>query len=285
MCLGLALALSLFSGSAVAEPRLEFLTHFVYDKGPREFGGLSGLLMSDNGTRAQVLTDRGKLFEIQLERNSSHKIIKVELMVLRYLKQRNEDFLLDTEGLARAADGGVYVSLEQPERVMMYPAQENDPIPLAPFPDLGIRNDNRGLEALATNAAGALFVLPETPPDIALGHPVFQLKPEGWELVRHVQTGPGFLAVGADFGPDGRLYILERAVSLLGFRSRIWRVSVTDTATPPELIWQTRVNEFDNLEGIDVWNDSADQTRITLVSDNNFLNVQRTELLEFLLKE
>jgi hypothetical protein len=86
------------------------------------------------------------------------------------------------------------------------------------------------------------------------------------------------MTVGADFGPDGLFYILERTVSPLGFRSRVQGLD-------DQVLLSTLPSKHGNLEGISVWRDSAGQTRVTMVSDNNFLSVLRSEIVEYSLQE
>ena len=94
-----------------------------------------------------------------------------------------------------------------------------------------------------------------------------------------------FLPVGADFGPDGALYLLERDFTGFGFRSRVRRFDITGPARggAGEILLQSRARQFDNLEGLSVWRDEAGRIRLTMVSDDNFLFVQRTELVEYVL--
>jgi hypothetical protein len=40
-------------------------------------------------------------------------------------------------------------------------------------------------------------------------------------------------------------------------------------------------SRFDNLEGISVWQDVSGQTHLTLVSDDNFLPFQNTQIIEY----
>ena len=80
--------------------------------------------------------------------------------------------------------------------------------------------------------------------------------------------------------------MLERDFrGLLGFSSRVRRYAMSDDALgPPELLIQSVPLQYDNLEGIAVWQD-AQGIRITLISDDNFFFVQRTELVEFRVRE
>lgn len=50
--------------------------------------------------------------------------------------------------------------------------------------------------------------------------------------------------------------------------------------TSAEEVLQTGTLQYDNLEGIAVWDDGLG-IRLTMISDDNFLPVQRTELVEY----
>ena len=94
------------------------------------------------------------------------------------------------------------------------------------------------------------------------------------------------MPVGADFGPDGRLYVLERKFARIGFRSRLRRFKWTDSAlTQEETLIETSVATHDNLEGVSIWRDSRGQLRATMISDDNFLWIQRTEIVEYSLPD
>jgi hypothetical protein len=90
--------------------------------------------------------------------------------------------------------------------------------------------------------------------------------------------------VDADFGPDGRFYLLERDLTLLGFRSRLRRWDITAEGPGNEVtLFQTAAGTHDNLEGLSIWRDSTGGLRATMISDDNFLPLQRTELVEYAL--
>ncbi|NBR51900.1 MAG: hypothetical protein EBT91_00245 [Rhodobacteraceae bacterium] len=96
------------------------------------------------------------------------------------------------------------------------------------------------------------------------------------------RDGP-FLITGADVGPDGYRYILERDFVGVGFRSRIRRMDLADGAT--ETLMVSAPWEYDNLEGISAWRDGEGRLRLTTVSDNNFLAIQKTEFVEFVVTD
>ena len=93
------------------------------------------------------------------------------------------------------------------------------------------------------------------------------------------------MMVGADFDDKGQLYLLERAVSPLGFRSRIRRFDLNAPALGETQLMTSSPGRFDNLEALSVWRDPEGNTRLTLISDDNFLPIQRTQIVEYLLTE
>jgi hypothetical protein len=98
---------------------------------------------------------------------------------------------------------------------------------------------------------------------------------------------PPFLPVGADFGPDGKLYILERHLNgIFGFQSRIRRFAIGETSlVEEETLLASMTARHDNLEGISVWRDAEGAIRITMISDDNYRSFQRTEFVEYRITE
>ncbi len=91
----------------------------------------------------------------------------------------------------------------------------------------------------------------------------------------------------ADFGPDGRFYLLERDFRWLGgFATRVRRFDVgADGFTGEVTLLGTRFGELDNMEGLSAWRDAAGRIRITLLSDDNFFPLQKTMFAEYVLEE
>ena len=146
---------------------------------------------------------------------------------------------------------------------------------------------NSGLEALAIDAGGALYAIPERSGAWERPFPVFRLRDGRWDRSLSLRRDGTFLVAGADFGPDGRLYLLERDFRWLrGFATRIRRFDLGPGGFGAEaLLLETPFGALDNMEGISVWRDDAGRTRVTLISDDNFFALQRTVIVEYLLVE
>lgn len=263
---GLALILS--AAAATADP-LTFVQSWTLTGYGPDFGGLSAIEMVD-GTSAVVLSDRGKPFVLEIDRST--RAITVQRASQPHPNR-------DSEGLARAADT-LYFSYEGPAAIV---AHDGTPIP--PHPDFASLHDNGSLEALAADPDGTLYTLPERSGDRARPFPIYRFRNGGWDIMARLpRTGP-FLPAGADVGPDGLLYVLERAFTPLGFRSRIRRLDPNRPEAPATTLLTTRAGRHDNLEGLAVWQSASGATCLTMVSDDNFLSVQRSELVEYALTE
>jgi hypothetical protein len=89
--------------------------------------------------------------------------------------------------------------------------------------------------------------------------------------------------------PSGDLLVLERKFSLVaGLGIRIRRIALASVAPDavvdgPAIFQADLSNEVDNMEGIDAHVTPEGETVLTMVSDDNFLMIQRTLLLQFTL--
>ncbi|MEM1352500.1 MAG: esterase-like activity of phytase family protein [Pseudomonadota bacterium] len=252
-------------------------------------GGLSGIEVSQDGKSFTAVTDRGHIVTGVLERTAS-EISGVALSDIKALRDKNgntRDFPhTDAEGLALDARGRIYVSFEHAHRILFY----EKPGGTAQWPSYTrswrALTGNSGLEAVAVSKDGTLYTVPEEIQAGASEALVYRRTPNtAWEQPFTVPVDKGFAPVGADFGPDGRLYLLERGIYPFGFFSRVRAMDITDEgAQNIETILQTRLGKHGNLEGLSVWRDEAGQTRLTMVSDDNFYWFMRGQIVEYVLK-
>ena len=108
-----------------------------------------------------------------------------------------------------------------------------------------------------------------------------------WDAKLSVPRRGRFSPVAADFGPDGRLYVLERAFRAVGsFSSRLRRFDLgADGLTGEATLLETPFELHDNLEGLSVWRDDQGVLRATMISDDNFIFVQQTQIVEYRLPD
>lgn len=284
-------AIVLAAAPAIAEPKLEHVGTFVWDRPESYFGGWSAIAVAEDGISFVAIGDNAQIFEGKFTRNGDAitAIPKRPIGALKDLDdvpyfQKNGEKLGDSEGIALLPDGQIAISFERDDRILIYRGDEAiERVPDNPQTDnLPL---NRGVEALAVDNAGRLVAIPEALPPGAPGFPVWRLEGGEWTTVFHIPRTLGFNPVGADIDARGRLFLLERAFRLVGFQSRI-RVFDMLAGDPNGIIlWQPAMNAFDNLEGLSVWYDIQGDLRLTLISDDNYQRFQETQIVEFRLTE
>lgn len=288
-CLGLILA-ALIVLPARAEPGAREISRYVWqDEDPR-FGGFSALELSDDGARFFALSDRTWLARGTITRDADGKITDIQAGPLTTLKNTDGGalpaLLGDSEGLALMPDGALCVSFEAVARIWCYddPTGPARALPSPPGADEML--PNASLEALAVGPDGAFWTMPERSGKLTRPFPVLVLRAGVWSQEGALPREDEFLPVGADFGPDGAFYLLERRVGAFGgFASRIRRFHPGEEGLgPAETLWESPLWRHDNLEGLSVWQ-APEGLRITMISDDNFNFFQRTELVELALEK
>ena len=264
----ISLALILAASAGCADP-LTFVRATTLAGDVREFGGLSAIEMQDPDS-AIVLSDRGQAFVLKFDRSTG------AITVARMDQPRPDR---DSEGLAYAA-GRLYFSYEGPAEI----AAQSGPA-IEPHPDFATLPPNRSLEALAGDADGTLYVLPERAVGKDGVFPIYRYRNKVWDIPGHMPKTGLFLPTGADIGPDGLLYVLERALSPFGFRTQIRRVDPNAPESKAEILLNTYPGQHDNLEGLAIWQSDSGATCLLMVSDDNFRAIQRSELVEYALTE
>lgn len=284
---GLAAACTL-SLAATAEPFLEIDSDVVWTEGLHYFGGFSGIEISPDGQIVTILSDQGYFLRAQVQREAGaitgflrNKIVSVNDKGGNRVKAE----LTDSEGFAVDPSGAGYVSFEEHHRVMSVNLVDGIATLLPSHPDFTRFEINAGLEALAIHPNGTLYTLPETTALEEHDFPLYALERNRWVVVEQIPRVGPFLPVGADFSDDGLLYLLERAATPLGFRSRIRRFDLSAPGQSATTLLETTPGQLDNMEALTLWTDPSGQTRVVLLADDNYLNIQRTQVVEFILRE
>ncbi|MFV0411559.1 MAG: esterase-like activity of phytase family protein [Paracoccus sp. (in: a-proteobacteria)] len=276
------------AGAGQDVPRAQFVGRYTWTDERKQFGGFSGIDLDRDGQGMVVISDSAYVMRGRLIRDAKGATVGIKSGGLPWLKNSNGKAPrgndADAEGLALAPGGGFYVSFELNTRIAYF-EKPGAPARLLPRPpDFAGMPFNRSLEALAIDADGALWTLPEEHGENT-SFPLWRYRNGVWDQPFSIPGGKGFLPVGADFGPDGRFYLLERKVLLFGFQSRVRRFDLGENRLLGcESILTTAPGAFGDLEGLAVWQDQSGTIRLTMIADDNFRSFLRTEIVDYLIR-
>lgn len=270
---------------------LEVAGRHVIDLPDARVGGLSGLDLSPDGREFYLLSDRAVLFTGRFARDNKGVVTGLSIDSATPLRDADGAALagnrIDAEGLAVTPNGRILASFELAHRVDAYSADGRLEASLGAPAGMGDFERNAGLEALAVGDDGTLYTLAEGRARGWADRPVFRHRDGVWSVAFTIPRVDYFRPVGADIGPDGRLYLLERDFwGLVGFRSRLRRIGFDESGLKTdELLWQTVLGDHSNLEGIAIWQDGEGRLRATLVADNNFTPLVTSEIVDLVLPD
>ncbi|WP_210410510.1 esterase-like activity of phytase family protein [Oceanicola sp. D3] len=259
----------------------------------RRFGGFSGIEVSEDGSRFWALSDRAALAEGRLIRNEHGTLTGLEVQQHKRLTDPDGHLVggyeSDAEGLARRENGRFYVSFEGYHRIWTWRGddimQGGEAAWMPRHPDFKTLQNNSALEALAIDAEGALYTLPERSGSYSTPFPIYRYAEGRWEKVGAVERQGEWLPVGADFDDKGRFTLLWRHFTGYGFSSRITRHEMKGDVWPARVLYETGPLTHGNLEGLSLWRDGTGQLRAVMVSDDNFKSYQRSEIVEVTLSD
>jgi hypothetical protein len=269
-------------GAAIGQRigELEVVSAFQLASGDPRFGGLSGLLVE--GPRLTAVSDRGSLWQATMRLDADGALVGLVGWSVTDVGSRGE---ADLEDLARRADAGLIAPLESPPRLV---ALDGGTVPeagpfAAVFADLPL---NEGVEALTTLPDGALLAIAEAASGRSGEHGAALVGPRGASRLRY-RSPAGFQPTAADRLGD-RLLVLERRFSVLGgLEARIAAIDLATVRLEPGAVLDGRElarlgvgSIAENFEGLAAADGPAGAIDLYLVSDDNFLPVQRTLLLQ-----
>ncbi|GGF84962.1 hypothetical protein GCM10007301_51160 [Azorhizobium oxalatiphilum] len=276
--------------------QLEFRGGLVLTSDYSGFGGISALTL-DARENFLAVTDAGVFLIGRIVTEGDRPVGLADVRAAALLDSTGKPLAgqkrEDSESLAVAPDGSIYVGLETINEIWRYPGPD-------PLGQKGERIDvpaavkqlrhNTGLESLVYipdgPLKGTLIGIGEEGasgsddlPGFLIGGPspgLFSIAKSGW-----------FDATDAALGPGGTLYLMERHYApTTGVSAQIRRFRLADIKPGARIEGETLFTgdmayEIDNMEGIAVTRNAAGETLLTLVSDDNFSLLQRTILLRF----
>ena len=277
---------------------LEFRGGLVLTSAHKSFGGISALLVRSDGEHFLALSDRATWFIWRIVYENNRPAGITDASAAPVLDGDGKPApQWDTESIAQ--DGNtLYVGLERINSVFSFdfdwksfPANAR---PVSVPPELKDLPFNQGLEAM-------VFV----PKKYKLAGTLIGFSEKGLTEAGNLKAfliggpAPGMFAVkrtdGYDISdaamlPDGDILILERQYSLQrGVTMRIRRIRLEDIKPGALVDGSTVVDadahcQIDNMEAISVHTSRSGEILLTLMSDDNFSPIQRTLLLQFVLK-
>jgi hypothetical protein len=286
---GLTLTLAAL-GAPVCAVEATYLGAYVWVSDLPDFGGWSGFDLSGDGTVFRAVSDVGLTIAGRLERDSAGRVTGLMSdapeVLLGDAGEPLAKHVRDAEGLAVAEDGSFFASFEgsgRTARIVRYADAQAAAEVLLDGTQIDAQSENKGLEGLALAADGLLYGIVEAASGLSGGHGVHVMRDGAWSQPLQIPRDGTWRVAGADFGPDGQLYVLERDFwPLIGFRSRVLRLRLDgDAIAATVVLFETTVGIHDNLEGIAVWTAPDGTTHLTMISDDNFRRQQRTEIVDY----
>jgi len=276
--------------------KLVFLGGVTLSSRDKDFGGLSGLRLSDDGRRFTAISDRGNWFRGAIAYDGATPtgvsgVVRSPIVGPRGPLPGRRG--ADTESLD-IRGGSAWIASERVHEVLRFALDADGragagrliKLPKA----VGGAPSNAGYEAIATLSSGALMMIGEKYLDAAGNNRAFVVgtrTPFEFTVKRTEDFSPTDVARL----PGGGFVLLERRyVPPLSLSVRMRRLSEADVKAGtvvdgPVLMEATLSQAIDNLEGVATHRGADGRTVITAVSDDNFSGFQRTVLLQFALPE
>jgi len=249
------------------------------------FGGLSALIMAPDGQTLIAGGDRGILVEARIMRDTSDQITDVDLTALAPVRmQRNRPltrFRSDFEALTRAQNGDLFTAFEGYTRIERLKAPGALPAATHKWDRFTQIFGNQGYEALATLPDGRVIAIRETY-DTPGPAPSVLYDGDVWTNGPDIPVSPDFAITGADVGPDGCLYVVERRFTIrTGFSFRLLRLWGGPGSWQEQLLYASAPADLGNAEAVSAWQDAAGNIVLTLLTDDGFLPFTPTRVMEF----
>lgn len=275
----------------------------------KNFGGFSGLRLSENGQSLLAVSDRAHWLKARPVYADNGAIVALEqaqiASIMRYNGSALRDGAGDAEGLELLADGTAIVSFERYHRLDLYPLDKTNRYVFGRrvMHNRLLQNlaSNGALEAVLHLADGRLLTLAERVPDTPITtNPHSKARPgwvslpdnwqEGgdeWQTLAYLPAS-GFSVTDLAQDPQTEdIYVLERWFSRLkGIRARLARLPVS--AVQPGALMQgeeiaqlSLLQGIDNMEGLALRRLADGRLMAYMISDDNFNIVQRTVLMSW----
>ncbi len=279
--------------------KLTFRGGLVLSSAHEDFGGLSGLRLSADGTRLTAVTDRGFWLtaRVAYDKGAPTSLTDADIRPIPRPGGGTLPRTRDRDVEALEIDGSrAFIAIERRHKVLRLDLDTSGrPTKAAalPVPDAVSRlTANAGLEAIARlpaghAQAGALLAIAEEGASSEADHPAWLLGTKGGKALAVVRRD-GYAVTDLAMLPSGDAVLLERRYRPpFSLSMRLRRIAGSDIKPGARLDGEVLLeaslsSEIDNMEALAVHRD-GEATVLTLVSDDNFNGFQRTVLLQFAL--
>lgn len=291
-----------FRNAAIGEPvgSLIFEGGLGVTSAHPDFGGISGLAFID-ATRFVMVTDQGRFLSgaLELADGAPAGLSNVEIDIVRNSSGNPlpNKFSSDSEAIEvvirNNQPAAVRVGFENLSRIADF--NLSDGRPSGPAREIAIPQwltdlrTNESIESVciappASPIAGSTLIIVEGHQHVS-GQWAATLLGNRDRGDLGLAAAPGVNPTDCAFLPDGDLLILERGLAFLAFSMQIRLIPAAEirpgATMVGEVILSGSGSAVDNFEGLGVRTLPDGQTRVTIVSDDNFNSFQRTLLLEF----
>ncbi len=271
----------------------------------RRLGGLSGLVVSQDGAEFLSVSDQADWVRGKLEYTDG-RLSGVSGLSIGAILDEKGDPLVNKQGDAEAVEqidptgpfpGQVIVAFERQHRLWRYDVSKNGfaarPVDLRIPTDMRSIEDNQGIESLFVIDGNQVVAISEGTVDD-------DGRTMGWMLQLNKdrltvgQSRPLFLETWKTFRPtdltrlpDGRFLLLQRHFSprtgpIIQVRDLGQSLPEDEVTISGSLLAEMDVSyNIDNMEGLAARQTEDGRTLIYMVSDDNFNPLQRTLLLMF----
>jgi hypothetical protein len=286
---------------------LQYHSGIAISSEAENFGGLSGLSLSQDGREITAVSDQGDLLRARLLLDKFGRLVgldKPRFHRLRgvkgaYISRRADKLDQDAEAVERLADGGYLVSFEVRHRILRYNGLTAKPSLFAVPAGIGKAPRNGGLEAMTPLPDGRILVLSEKFRTGKDGSKKGSGDYIGWLLSSEGESLGQVYWPGVDIFkptdlaalPNGDVLLLQRRYTVLGGPGARLSHIPAERITPGGRLMDVELARLvppmsvDNFEGLAVHPDPKGGWWIYMLSDDNFNPLQRTLLLQFHLAE
>ena len=276
--------------------RLTLWGGLVLNDSSSGFGGFSAVEVSPDGSQLWALSDQGRVLTGRLRYDDDGRLQGLDRTALVPLLDTDGRPVAgarrDAEGLARLPDGSFVISYERRHRLALHGVGLSDTtaIQLAAPQDLQRLHSNRGIEAVTFLSDGRLLMLGETGlrGEVA-AFPGWFSGSNGWLRFAYL-AARGYRPTGAATLPTGDVVVIERRDPVLILTGGRVVLVPREAIRSGQSVGGMELGRLGlpslnaNYDGIAAWQDGLGRLRLLVISDNNFLSVQRTLLLQFVLE-